>query len=81
MSGNRHVLNAFRIASFSFWLGSRAPRAKDCADCGLAGCGLECAIGRFRDLGPPQAWRSLVDSGSARKVPHNAPPRSFGGHF
>eukprot|EP00969_Alexandrium_andersonii_P340845 15065366-Alexandrium_andersonii.AAC.1 len=33
-------------------LSSRAPRAKDCADCGPEDCGLECAIARFRSFGP-----------------------------
>eukprot|EP00969_Alexandrium_andersonii_P165347 7307429-Alexandrium_andersonii.AAC.1 len=34
-------------------LASRAPRAKDCADCGLADCGLESVTLRVRDFGPP----------------------------
>eukprot|EP00969_Alexandrium_andersonii_P082935 3657893-Alexandrium_andersonii.AAC.1 len=36
-------------------LASRAPIAKDCADGGLADCGLERATFRFRDLGPPRS--------------------------
>eukprot|EP00969_Alexandrium_andersonii_P244844 10818767-Alexandrium_andersonii.AAC.1 len=35
--------------------------AKECADCGLADCGLEFANSRFRDLGPPRArFRSRI---------------------
>eukprot|EP00969_Alexandrium_andersonii_P241848 10680412-Alexandrium_andersonii.AAC.1 len=35
-------------------LAARAQMAKDCADCGVADCGLELANLRFRDLGPPR---------------------------
>eukprot|EP00969_Alexandrium_andersonii_P215408 9514563-Alexandrium_andersonii.AAC.1 len=44
---------------------SRAPMAKDCADCRLADCGLELATSRFQDLGTPL---SPSDSASLRKV-------------
>eukprot|EP00969_Alexandrium_andersonii_P041716 1829201-Alexandrium_andersonii.AAC.1 len=40
--------------SCALLLGSRAPIAKDCADCGLADCGLELARWRFRALRPPR---------------------------
>eukprot|EP00969_Alexandrium_andersonii_P036211 1586369-Alexandrium_andersonii.AAC.1 len=53
-------------------------RDRDCADCGLADCGLEPATPRFRDLGPPQDSLSLADSDSARKA-QNAPLGSLGG--
>eukprot|EP00969_Alexandrium_andersonii_P138381 6119272-Alexandrium_andersonii.AAC.1 len=47
---------------------SRAPGAKDCADCGLEGCGLEfVAAWPFRDLGPLRGLLSWVDSESARE--------------
>eukprot|EP00969_Alexandrium_andersonii_P058553 2581006-Alexandrium_andersonii.AAC.1 len=48
-------LNLDRRLNFdpcSKWLASRAPMAEDCADCGLADCGLECA-GEFAVY----AWR------------------------
>eukprot|EP00969_Alexandrium_andersonii_P183649 8114820-Alexandrium_andersonii.AAC.1 len=57
----------------------RAPKAKGCADCGLADRGLACATSRFRDFGPPRSPISLVDSESARELARNAPlGRSFG---
>eukprot|EP00969_Alexandrium_andersonii_P199238 8798080-Alexandrium_andersonii.AAC.1 len=62
-------------------MASHAPRAKDCADCGLADCGLESATSRFRDFGPPRSLISSVDLESARKMPQNAPLGSFGGQF
>eukprot|EP00969_Alexandrium_andersonii_P351304 15435146-Alexandrium_andersonii.AAC.1 len=59
-------------------MASRAPIAKDCADYGLADCGLEHAGWRFRDLGPPRGPRSWADSESARKTAQRAPVGSFG---
>eukprot|EP00969_Alexandrium_andersonii_P355852 15445331-Alexandrium_andersonii.AAC.1 len=53
--------------------GSRAPGAKDCAECGSADCGLELATLRFRDFGPPRAPLSLADSEFPRKAARNAP--------
>eukprot|EP00969_Alexandrium_andersonii_P154385 6824508-Alexandrium_andersonii.AAC.1 len=62
-------------------LASFAPIAKDCADWGLADCGLvaELAKMRFRGFGPPQAPYSWAGSESARKVAQNAPLGSVGG--
>eukprot|EP00969_Alexandrium_andersonii_P156594 6923251-Alexandrium_andersonii.AAC.1 len=62
-------------------MASRAPIAKDCADCGLADCGLEPATSPFRDFGPPQAPLPSADSESARKAAQNAPLGSFGNQF
>eukprot|EP00969_Alexandrium_andersonii_P268663 11872488-Alexandrium_andersonii.AAC.1 len=59
-------------------LASRAPRAKACADCGLADCGLEPASWRLRGLGPPRGPLARVDSESARKIVQNTPLGSFG---
>eukprot|EP00969_Alexandrium_andersonii_P159137 7030395-Alexandrium_andersonii.AAC.1 len=59
-------------------LASGAPIAKDCAHCGLVGCGLELTSRRFRDLGPPRGPLSWADSESARNTPQNAPLGSFG---
>eukprot|EP00969_Alexandrium_andersonii_P366379 15468371-Alexandrium_andersonii.AAC.1 len=60
---------------------SRAPIAKDCADCASADCGLEPASCPFRDLGPPRGLLSLSDSGSARILAQNAPLESSGDQF
>eukprot|EP00969_Alexandrium_andersonii_P275342 12168767-Alexandrium_andersonii.AAC.1 len=62
-------------------LASRAPTAKDCADCGLADCRLELASRQFRGFGPPQAPLSSADSESARNMPQNSPVGSFGDRF
>eukprot|EP00969_Alexandrium_andersonii_P188075 8310756-Alexandrium_andersonii.AAC.1 len=56
-------------------------RDRDCADCGLADCGLELARWRFRNLGPPEAPLSWADSESARTNMHNALLGIFGGQF
>eukprot|EP00969_Alexandrium_andersonii_P024436 1066667-Alexandrium_andersonii.AAC.1 len=44
-----------------YYLASRVPIAKDCADCGLEDCGLKFANSRFRAPGPPQAPLSSTD--------------------
>eukprot|EP00969_Alexandrium_andersonii_P373603 15484410-Alexandrium_andersonii.AAC.1 len=62
-------------------LGSRAPRATDCADRGVADCGLEPASWRRRSLRHPQAALSSADSEPARKTAQNAPLGSFGCQF
>eukprot|EP00969_Alexandrium_andersonii_P276009 12200046-Alexandrium_andersonii.AAC.1 len=62
-----------------FCLASRAPRATDSADCGLADCGLEPTSSRFRDLGPPRGPLSWGDSESRRKMAQNAPVGSLRG--
>eukprot|EP00969_Alexandrium_andersonii_P066089 2915231-Alexandrium_andersonii.AAC.1 len=43
----------FKMNASSNILASFAPKARACADCGLADRGLEPASWRFRDLGPP----------------------------
>eukprot|EP00969_Alexandrium_andersonii_P273484 12087442-Alexandrium_andersonii.AAC.1 len=59
-------------------LASRAPMAKDSADCGLADCGLEHASWRVCDLGHPRGPLSWADSEVARTAAQNAPVGSFG---
>eukprot|EP00969_Alexandrium_andersonii_P234648 10359953-Alexandrium_andersonii.AAC.1 len=75
------VLSLRGFAPYALCLASDGPRAKDCADCGLADCGLEFRPGRFRAFGPPEAPRSRADSESPRKMPQNAPLGSFRGQF
>eukprot|EP00969_Alexandrium_andersonii_P025374 1108365-Alexandrium_andersonii.AAC.1 len=53
--------------------------AKDCADCGLADCGLEPGTWRFRDLAPPRGPLSWADSGSALKKRTECTPRELRG--
>eukprot|EP00969_Alexandrium_andersonii_P173568 7673161-Alexandrium_andersonii.AAC.1 len=53
--------------------------AKDCVDCGLEDCALECAISLFCSIGLPRAPLSFADSESARKVARNAPHRELRG--
>eukprot|EP00969_Alexandrium_andersonii_P127069 5616917-Alexandrium_andersonii.AAC.1 len=52
-------------------LASRAAIAKDSADCGLADCGLDPVLWRFRDLGPPRGLLSWAGSESARTTAQN----------
>eukprot|EP00969_Alexandrium_andersonii_P253863 11220121-Alexandrium_andersonii.AAC.1 len=56
-AGQRRGMSPSRLAS-------RAPIAKECADCGLADCGLERATSRFCDFGPRQCSLSWADSES-----------------
>eukprot|EP00969_Alexandrium_andersonii_P212875 9399888-Alexandrium_andersonii.AAC.1 len=56
--------------------------AKDCADCGLADCGLEVALPRFRTVGPPEAPFSSADSEiSTNRRRRTHPPGVSGTYF
>eukprot|EP00969_Alexandrium_andersonii_P061704 2720340-Alexandrium_andersonii.AAC.1 len=65
----------FRVPGF------RAPKAKDCADCRFAECGLELYPSRFCGRGPPRSQLSLADSESSWEVTQIDPLGSFAGHF
>eukprot|EP00969_Alexandrium_andersonii_P261074 11541949-Alexandrium_andersonii.AAC.1 len=55
--------------------------AKDCADPGLADCGLGSASSHFRSFGPARSPISSADLESAREMAQNAPLGSFGDQF
>eukprot|EP00969_Alexandrium_andersonii_P325685 14390281-Alexandrium_andersonii.AAC.1 len=59
--------------------GFSPPRATDCADCGLADCGLDLAISRFRDLRTPSRPAFVGRFGISTKNGAERTPRELRG--